>query len=292
MDFREATATLGLQPGYTDRELKKAYYRLALRYHPDKNSDGGAADKFRDVNTAYEHLKGCKYRSEETDTSYQSLLKRCLSALYPGIKWQDIFVDTSLQGMLKGCEAISMQVFSGLEKDRAFEVFRFLSEGQDMLGVPGTLIAKMRVELERKMKDDNLVILNPSLEDILNDKIYKLEICGECFYVPLWHHEVCYDISGSDLIVKCIPELDAHIRIDNDNDIHCRLSGAVAEVLRDGGIDVRLGEHTLRIPGQALAITKYQSYSFKGAGMLKVNDDNLYDASVRGDVFVEIRLSE
>jgi len=48
----------------------------------------------------------------------------------------------------------------------------------------------------------------------------------------------------------------------------------------------------LRIPGERLAVVKYQGYTFKGEGMLKVNDDNLYDASSRGDIFVEIRLLE
>ena len=292
MDFRKATAVLGLRSGFTEKMLKKAYYRLALRYHPDKNSDEAAADKFRDVNEAYEHLKGCKCRPPETDISYISLLKRCLSSLYPSVEWHDVFVDTSLQGMLRGCETVSLQVFRGLDKDRAIEVFRFLSEGKDVLGLSSALIAKMRGELERKMKGDNLVILNPSIGDILSDKIYKLDICGRTFYVPLWHHEVCYDISGNDLIVKCIPELDGHIWIDNNNNVHCRVAGTVGEILRDGGVNVGLGGRVLRIPGERLAVVKYQGYTFKGEGMLKVNDDNLYDASSRGDIFVEIRLLE
>ncbi|KAK7904224.1 hypothetical protein WMY93_016831 [Mugilogobius chulae] len=44
---------LGLQKGASQDEIKKAYRKLALRHHPDKNPDNPeAADKFKDINNA------------------------------------------------------------------------------------------------------------------------------------------------------------------------------------------------------------------------------------------------
>jgi DnaJ like chaperone protein len=54
---------LEIQPTATDDEVKKAYRRMAMKYHPDKVANAGenirqqATDKFRAINDAYEHIK-------------------------------------------------------------------------------------------------------------------------------------------------------------------------------------------------------------------------------------------
>lgn len=57
-------ATLGLQPGASADELKKAYRKLSMQYHPDKVSHLGeefkkvAEEKMKEINVAYNELKG------------------------------------------------------------------------------------------------------------------------------------------------------------------------------------------------------------------------------------------
>lgn len=54
MDHYEA---LGVKRTANREEIKKAYHKLALKYHPDKSKATNAAERFRCINEAYEILK-------------------------------------------------------------------------------------------------------------------------------------------------------------------------------------------------------------------------------------------
>jgi len=63
MEFKDYYATLGVEPGAGDAEIKTAYRRLARRYHPDVSKEAGAEEKFKAVNEAYEALRDPQKRA-------------------------------------------------------------------------------------------------------------------------------------------------------------------------------------------------------------------------------------
>ncbi len=72
---------LGLAPGATERQIKAAYRRMALRYHPDLNPAPDAEEKFHEINTAYEYLlkhgsSGGDRTSSYDDTAAREVFRR------------------------------------------------------------------------------------------------------------------------------------------------------------------------------------------------------------------------
>ena len=54
---------IGLTRNATDAEIKQSYRKLALKYHPDKNKEPGATEKFRQIAEAYDVLSDPKKRA-------------------------------------------------------------------------------------------------------------------------------------------------------------------------------------------------------------------------------------
>ena len=56
--------TLGVAQGASADEIKKAYRRLARKYHPDINKEAEAEDKFKEINAAYEILSDSSKKAQ------------------------------------------------------------------------------------------------------------------------------------------------------------------------------------------------------------------------------------
>lgn len=56
--------TLGVNENASADEIKKAYRKLARKYHPDINKDESAVDKFKEINAAYEVLSDAEKKQQ------------------------------------------------------------------------------------------------------------------------------------------------------------------------------------------------------------------------------------
>ena len=62
MAKRDYYEILGVEKGSSDAEIKKAFRRIAMKYHPDRNPDNreDAEKKFKEVSEAYDMLSNPK----------------------------------------------------------------------------------------------------------------------------------------------------------------------------------------------------------------------------------------
>lgn len=69
---------LGVPSDSNEEEIRRAYKRLALRYHPDKNPDADAEDKFKQIAQAYDVLTDPEKRSVyDQQGDYKAHTKTC-----------------------------------------------------------------------------------------------------------------------------------------------------------------------------------------------------------------------
>jgi curved DNA-binding protein CbpA len=70
VDYKDYYAILGVDKNASEKDIQRAYRKLARKYHPDVNpGDTAAEDKFKDINEANEVLSDPEKRREYDELS-------------------------------------------------------------------------------------------------------------------------------------------------------------------------------------------------------------------------------
>ena len=293
MDINKACEILEIKinDSFTLSEVKKAYYKASLKHHPDHNiGDIESNARFQKINEAYTFLSTYVEMKEE-HTRQQDNKQQHKDE---NNEDEDIiikFIKTLIDFNIK---EISLTAFEGLNKDNSLKIFEYIEKYSNMLGLEPEFIESVRTLTREKMKNDIVIIINPTIENIMNNELYKLEYNNENYYVPLWHDEISYDISETEyLIVKCKPELPENIFIDHNNDVHIKiLIESIEQILNEPYINVTIGGKVFEIPVCELKIKKSQIYTFFNKGISLINLNDIYNTTRNGNIIVYITMNK
>src|SRR5215211_8196459 len=79
MDYKDYYKTLGVERNASEEDIRKAYRKLAMQYHPDRNpNDKQAEERFKEINEAYQVLSDPKKRDhyDRLGSDYSSWQRR------------------------------------------------------------------------------------------------------------------------------------------------------------------------------------------------------------------------
>jgi curved DNA-binding protein CbpA len=313
MNYKDAFEILEIDFTHTKYEdlsleyLKKQYRKLALKNHPDKNGNTHeSTEKFKQINEAYNYLKReIKYlnkeplnnsdiKTEEDDLSssslYYDILKGFMKTVFEG-KYNDI-LSKIVNDIITAGKKTSVKLFDDLDKDTALNIYSFLSNNRSILHLSQEILDVIREIVVKKYDNVEVYKLNPSINDLINNNLYKLHVNDDLYLVPLWHNESCFDGSGCEIIVICEPELPDNIKIDDDNNLivtkTIKAKDELSEMLiNNTPLTLKIGDKIHSISLCNLYMKREQIYRIKNQGLSKVKKD-IYDVSEKTDIIVKI----
>jgi hypothetical protein len=292
--------------------LKKRYRKAALKYHPDKNGNTPESnERFKQINEAYTFLKreisyfnppktpnnsSCEDEDGNSQAgldefNYLNVLREFIRSVIDG---HGIDIITNIVGeiLLTG-KQISLKIFEDLDKDVALTIYSFLSKYRSTLRFSQDILDQIRQIVVDKYDTVEIYKLNPGINDLINNNIYKLYIDNQLYLVPLWNNESYFDGSGCEIIVMCEPELPEDMYIDDDNNLYIDKKISANElpdiILNNTSIQVNVGNKIYSVLPSNLSMKKEQVYRIRKSGLSK-NKKDVYDIDDKADIVVNIKI--
>ena len=277
MIFKDACKILNLNEIHTQQELKTAYKKQALLYHPDKYKlDEG--EKFKLINEAYVYL------SENTQTYEDSLLVNFIT--YMNIPVSNSPEIIKLINILNNSGIkYAINIIETYDEDIQNYICNFLIKYNFFFKLNDEIIE----QLDNIIKKQQYIYIYPTLEDLLNCKIEKKIINDVTYSIPLWHNEMHYD---NNIIIKCIPQLPKYMYIDENNNVNININYKtnIQTLFDKQYITYEFENIKLNIDINKLFIKKNQDITFFGIGIPQINTLNYFDIK-KCNIIVHLELN-
>lgn len=125
-------------------------------------------------------------------------------------------------------------------KDVLFDIYIYLKNLLEKYKIENPRIEKIIRYIKEIIQPEDVIILRPTLKQMMNAEIYILEYENKKYYIPLWESEVIYKQKNKNIVIRCIPKLNDNIDIDENNNI----------IIKDPNNTIIIGEKVFDIPNR------------------------------------------
>ncbi|MBN1680882.1 MAG: J domain-containing protein [Anaerolineae bacterium] len=291
MDYPDYYRVLGVDRNTSEKDIRKAYRRLARQYHPDVNpGDKGAEEHFKEINEAYEVLSDAEKRQkyDQLGSSYQQWQR--MGGQPSGFDWSDWM---SSQGHPGGFRVEYANPDLGSD-DLFSDFFRSVFGGMGR-GMGRGASAHERSTRQSIGGQDLEVVVQITLDDAYHGTTRKVQIGQRRLDVKIppgakegtrirlrGQGERGYAGGQPGNLYVIIEVLDHPVFRREGDELHCDLKVPLYTAVLGGSVavDTLNGQVTLHIqPGTQSG----QSIRLRGKGMPHLQQTNTY-----GDLYAHI----
>jgi DnaJ-class molecular chaperone len=294
MDLIKACEILELNLNdLNEATIKTAYHKGALKYHPDKyqpekyqpDKTEYNNKKFTDIKDAYDYLN--TYIREKNVEEHSNFSKQLIDKFLNEFNnRKNNFLDIYDINILTNIYNILLE-YSCIFDDVS-NILLYLREK-----IQNKTKEKDSTSKDNIQKNNTMITLNPTINNLLNADVYKLEYESETFFIPLWHDELEFECeNNSKIIVKCIPNLNENIFLGSDNSLHVKTIINIQSVFISDVYSVKIGEKVFEFNISDLKLKKYQTICLYNKGIPQINNKDFYSINKKGNIYLHITLEQ
>lgn len=292
--YKEACIILDLDynnVNISPEEIKKQYRYNALKYHPDKNKSDNANEEFIKVSEAYEFLMKKKSNTER-NKSYTEILSDFIdqSDLFNN-QYTTKIINTIFKNIILECEENALIILSNINNNILLSIIKIIRNYKDILTFDDAFINKIEELYKSKCENELHVILNPLIDDLLEDNIYKYPFEDTFYIIPLWHNELQFtDNKGNETHIHCYPLLPNNVKIDDDNNIIIEIRENIKNILNKEEYYFNIGNKVYHINNSEINLYTNQEIILKNQGIAKINYRDILNNKNRSNIIIKLFL--
>lgn len=139
------------------------------------------------------------------------------------------------------------------------------------------------------------LVLQPTLNDLWENNVYKFTKSDKSLLIPLWHHELIYEIDEKEFVVQMKPKLPSqNYWIDDQNNLHQLHEYTITELwdsaTKEKGINVFFGRKRFVFYPHKLLLKPHQKWVWPKEGLTCIQYESIYDISLKSDVILHIHI--